>query len=316
MSLSNWSIIAEPQPQCGGGNLQGVSCVSAPSCIGSRVLPGLQTLVESWNGSTWSIIPSPNPVPVSEHQQPPGSVLRKRNELHGSRVLRHPGHWSNRGTGSTWSIVRPQPKWCGATGILQGVSMRQCNQLHGGRVLLRTRHWWSRGTAAPGRSSRAPTQVAAQRRLWGSVLRQCNELHGGRILPHDSAGYETLVESWNGSTWSIIPSPNGPKGSVIISSYLFGVSCVSATDCTAVGDSGAQTLVESWNGSTWSIIASPNTSSGDIDNLLGVSCVSATDCTAVGYAENISASPIQTLIESWNGSTWSLVVSPNPNEEY
>jgi hypothetical protein len=57
----------------------------------------------------------------------------------------------------------------------------------------------------------------------------------------------TLVEDWNGRSWSIAPSPN-PNGKY---SAFFGVSCVSSTDCVAVGDDGrlkTKTLVESWNG--------------------------------------------------------------------
>ncbi|HMK99982.1 MAG TPA: Ig domain-containing protein, partial [Acidimicrobiales bacterium] len=61
---------------------------------------------------------------------------------------------------------------------------------------------------------------------------------------------QTLVESWNGfvasnSSWSIVPSPN----SGIYNNSLSGVSCVSQTSCTAVGDywngTSDQTLVES-----------------------------------------------------------------------
>src|SRR5450631_1805363 len=57
----------------------------------------------------------------------------------------------------------------------------------------------------------------------------------------------TLVESWNGSTWTIAASRNQGTGENV----LDGVSCTSATRCVAVGDywnatGGYQTLVESW----------------------------------------------------------------------
>ena len=62
----------------------------------------------------------------------------------------------------------------------------------------------------------------------------------------------TLAESWNGTTWSIVPSPNtGPTVSA-----LQGVSCATATACIAVGYSQTKTralsstLIESWNGTT------------------------------------------------------------------
>jgi hypothetical protein len=128
-------------------------------------------------------------------------------------------------------------------------------------------------------------------------------------------GQQTLIESWDGTSWSVVPSPD-----VATSTYeeLFGVSCTSPTDCTAVGffdsDSGAETLVESWNGSAWSIVPSPNPTSipglyGD--SLHAVSCTSSTACVAVGGNNTISTHFVQTLIESWDGTSWSVVPSPN-----
>jgi hypothetical protein len=48
--------------------------------------------------------------------------------------------------------------------------------------------------------------------------------------------------------------------------------------------------------STWTIFSSP--SAGINSTLTGVTCPSATTCVAVG------ASADQTIVESWNGSTW------------
>jgi hypothetical protein len=45
---------------------------------------------------------------------------------------------------------------------------------------------------------------------------------------------KTLIESWNGTTWSLVPSPNGIHGSGAIN-ILGGVSCASVAQCTAVG---------------------------------------------------------------------------------
>ncbi len=70
---------------------------------------------------------------------------------------------------------------------------------------------------------------------------------------------QTLVETFDGSTWSIVSSPNTSTFN-----RLGAVSCTSVTSCVAVGDSfngtANQTLVETFNGATWSIAASPNTS--------------------------------------------------------
>src|SRR5207247_10629796 len=66
-----------------------------------------------------------------------------------------------------------------------------------------------------------------------------------------SSTVQTLAGHWDGSTWSLDPTPD-PSGAIY--SRLAGVSCVSATDCEAVGSSDAnQVLAEHWNGSGWSL---------------------------------------------------------------
>jgi hypothetical protein len=124
--------------------------------------------------------------------------------------------------------------------------------------------------------------------------------------------YKTLVESWDGTRWSVVPSPS-PAGQGI----LYGVSCVSAAMCVATGTYGVtgfgyQTLVESWNGTSWSVVPSPSPGHPDQNALGSVSCLSATDCTAVGdYNGYGPEDPIKTLVESWDGTSWSVVPSPS-----
>jgi hypothetical protein len=117
----------------------------------------------------------------------------------------------------------------------------------------------------------------------------------GAVRGVDSHNVATLVESWDGTAWSIATSPNGAD----IVSTLDGVSCTSPTSCTAVGSGGRTgTLIESWNGSTWSVVPSPKRGNPLYDFLSGVSCVDPTNCTAVGQSgDNYS----ETLVESWNG---------------
>jgi hypothetical protein len=66
-----------------------------------------------------------------------------------------------------------------------------------------------------------------------------------------SGTYLTLAESWNGSRWRVAASPS--RGSF---SDLYGVSCLSATSCIAVGTyapvpSKRAPFAETWNGRTW-----------------------------------------------------------------
>jgi hypothetical protein len=125
---------------------------------------------------------------------------------------------------------------------------------------------------------------------------------------------QALIESWNGSVWAIAPSPDPSFGDTM----LLGVSCPAKNACTAVGTNDAtganQTLVEAFAGGPWAI--QPSADEGPTANvLLGVSCASATACTAVGDFVNNVGKPTQaenTLIEGWNGSSWTLVPSTNP----
>jgi len=51
------------------------------------------------------------------------------------------------------------------------------------------------------------------------------------------SGEEALTESWNGSTWSIVPSPDQGSGQ----NQLLAVSCSTTTSCAAVGDEATST---------------------------------------------------------------------------
>ena len=77
----------------------------------------------------------------------------------------------------------------------------------------------------------------------------------------------TLTAHWNGTVWTIVPSPNVPN----IGSLLGAVSASSSSDAWAVGcapcgaDAGiGQTiLVEHWNGKRWTIHQTPLIGQGD-----------------------------------------------------
>jgi hypothetical protein len=125
--------------------------------------------------------------------------------------------------------------------------------------------------------------------------------------------YQTLIERWDGTSWAIVPSANT---SATHDNILYGMTCVSASNCWAVGyyttDSFyAQTLVLHWDGTAWSIVTSPSTSSTQANFLYGVSCVSASDCWAAGYSYTNSGVTFQTLIEHWDGAAWTIVPSAN-----
>src|SRR5579872_335860 len=77
----------------------------------------------------------------------------------------------------------------------------------------------------------------------------------------------------------------------------------------------SQSRLSSTSCGKWNVVPSPN------GNLIpsglggGVAAVSASDVWAVGSSGS-QASSGQTLIERWNGASWSVVTSPNPGSMY
>jgi hypothetical protein len=150
--------------------------------------------------------------------------------------------------------------------------------------------------------------------LFGVAAVSANDVWAVGSYVNSNQIQQTLIEQWNGTSWSVVSSPN------VGASYngLTGVSADSANDVWAVGysrattDRGFSTLVEHWNGTQWSVVSSPNP--GLSSNMFySVKAVSSTDVIAVGQATNNSG-PDQPLVEQWNGSAWNVASTPTaPN---
>ncbi len=124
-----------------------------------------------------------------------------------------------------------------------------------------------------------------------------------------------LAESWDGASWTIAPSFADQFTTAVNS-----VSCSSNTACTAVGsgskpDGPAITLAARWNGTTWAIQPTPNPAHAAGSSLSGVACSSPSNCTAVGSSDSVDGYSTATLIERWNGTSWSIQPTPNPSRE-
>jgi hypothetical protein len=122
----------------------------------------------------------------------------------------------------------------------------------------------------------------------------------------------TLVEHWNGSAWTQVPSPNSSTRSNILSA----VAAVSANDVWAVGNGATasnknEQLIEQWDGKTWTITPNPTISQGD-SILSGVAAISVSDVWAVGSTRvQVTNGPYhqEPLVEHWDGATWKVVTS-------
>ena len=125
----------------------------------------------------------------------------------------------------------------------------------------------------------------------------------------------TLAERWDGTGWSI-QTTKDPTGNQA-GNELGGVSCPSATACTAVGrhiekvgaDFIASALVERWDGTEWALQATPDPPLSEGEILFSVSCASAIACTAVGSYVAVAGtdSSAEVFGVRWDGAAWSVL---------
>jgi hypothetical protein len=147
--------------------------------------------------------------------------------------------------------------------------------------------------------------------LEGNSVIGVNDVWAVGISNDTSTSSRTLAEHWDGTSWSIKPTANPDTRH----NQLFSVSAVLSTNVWAVGYydinatslNDSATLAEHWNGTSWSKAATVNPTVGA--NFFGVTAIAANDVWAVGRYYNFGNSSWNTLIENYNGSTWSVVSS-------
>jgi hypothetical protein len=331
---TTWTVVPTPNPTgTTGSTLAGVSCTSATACtaVGNNngyeagqpqsVAAQTLTLAEAWNGKKWSIVPTPNPTGTNDSYLSGVSCTSATactavgyyRKSAGAQVT-----LAETWNGAKWSIV-PTPNPSGrASSSLSGVSCTSATACvavgdYGVEAYLKDRTWaeawngkkWSiEPTPIP--SATVSSSLSA---VSCSAATACTAV-GSYVTKLEDGPGTTLAESWNGKRWAIEPTPN-PTGKPKYGA-LSGVSCTSATACTAVGEPrpdyrlDPMTLAESWNGTRWAIEPTPNADAGYYNTLAGVSCTSASACTAVG-----SYGLDRTLGEAWNGKRWSIETTPN-----
>jgi hypothetical protein len=317
---SSWAKVPSPNTSPSTVNeLYGDSCPTATFCVAVGYA-GQDTLVETWNGSAWSITPSPNaPAPSTGDELDNVSCTNATFCMAvGYNFLTTVGTplveaWD----GSTWTIVPTPPTgathtYLDAVSCLSPTACTAAGYEDTPAAYTPLAETWN-GSA---------WTVAATVNPAGSTDSEFDAVSCATASFCVATGYvdvagndRTLIETWRGSTWSITPSPNT---STTEDNYLSSVSCASPTVCSAVGYAstpstltGEDNLVLDWNGSTWSIAPAPSagTNGGGLD---AVDCFGPTSCVAVGYIYG-SASYNNYLNEvlTWNGSTWTSESVPS-----
>ncbi len=301
--------------------LNGVSCADATTCVavGTRVISALnKTLVKSWNGTSWSVVTSPNPPGKTEAMLSGVTCSSTTSCIAvGNYATKS---WSRtlieRWNGTVWSIAAsPNPP--GQTlATLTGVtcsSSTSCIAVGNYSTKSWSRTLIERWNGTTWAIVTSPNPRGLNFAALDSVA--CPSSTSCIAVGNyaTTSWSRTLVEQWNGTSWAIVASPNPPGLNFAI---IDSISCPDTTTCHAVGlyttGTRTRTLVERWNGSRWSVVASPNPLPGVLEfaGLGAVACSGSTDCYAVGFAVTTTSAGSRALIEHWNGSTWSI--DPDP----
>jgi hypothetical protein len=315
---STWSVVPSPSPSGTSNYLLGVTALAANDvwAVGNFNAAGgnQQTLILKWNGTAWAQVVGDNSGPIGAQ-----FTLSAVSAISGSDIWAVGDnshtlaeHWN----GIQWRIVSTPNAGTGDN-ILNGVSGSASTDVW--EVGYYTFGTWKRTLIEHwngGAWSIVPSPNTNKRlnQLNGvAVISASDAWAVGNASSGNALDQTTLVLHWNGTGWSIIPSPS--PGTLGLNT-LYAVAATSANDVWAVGsltNSGefAQTLVEHWDGTSWSVIPSANVPNTN-NELYGVVALGPNNVWAVGYWGN-AASGFSTLIEHWNGSTWRLVASVDPS---
>lgn len=317
-----WSVVSSPNVgSSGDSNLAAVAAISPTDAwtVGNSVgsISGISaTLTEHWNGTQWDIISSPNVGSFSNTLLAVAATASNNvwavgfyiNTNHVAQTLIE--QWN----GTSWNVVN-SPNVGTSYNTLNGVSAVSANDVWAvgyshnptsGAFSTLIEHW--NGTQWSVVSS--PNPDLSSNYLYSvKALATNNVLAVGQAL-NNSGPDQTLVEQWNGSSWNVVSTPTTSS-----SSTLFGVAATT-TKAWAVGNflashtTGAQNFAQQTVNGRWSMVSIPSV--GAFDNTLyAATAVSDSNVWTVGTYINNSGNN-QTIIEQWNGTSWSIVSSPNP----
>ena len=319
-TCSSWTGTPPVSPSANGDAFAAVAARSPCDvwAVGSfRGSSNVQTLVEHWNGTSWTFMLS-------------GSVLNQNSFLTGVAAAPAAHPWAvgfnSTSTGSHAFIEAPRNGvWtqvpsadAGGPGlddsILAGVAATSAKNawavgdyLPGTARLTLIEHW----TGTAWRQVASPDPSHDNNVLDGIAATSAKNAWAVGWVGNSQNASQTLILHWNGTAWNRAHSQN-PAGSAN-DNILQAVAAVSASNAWAVGSAFttgfAQPLIEHWNGRAWTAVSAPSPSPSAPGWLTGVTAISASDAWAVGY---YGSTDQHTLIEHWNGRAWHQVRSPSP----
>lgn len=269
-------------------------------------------LTQHWDGIAWNTVPAELPTdPFSFFQGV--TALSSRNVWAVGYSLDQDGvsfsnlieHWD----GTSWQIV-PSPNVDLRSNSLVAIAAVSSNDIWAAgytntisgapQLLPLALHWDGTAWAI------VPTPRTSGGALLALKAFSSNDVWAvGEDLA--SSGHTvtstTYILHWDGTLWTVVPSPNNP----VAVNVLLSVSGVASNDLWAVGFAGASfvdngALALHWDGSTWTIVPTAPTSGAD--PLSAVVAVKPGNVWAVGTVDGMP------LTERWNGSAWSVFPTP------
>jgi hypothetical protein len=311
---AGWTTSSAADFGATSGSLSAVAATSASDVwtVGYSYPPtaGTQSLIEHWNGSAWEVVSSPNTAStynnlgaVSAVSPTDAWTVGSANTPPNRDTLIE--HWD----GSSWQIV-PGAAGVGPYSSLDAVAGLSASDAwatgytstaeHNPSDAL-IEHWngssWQMVPAASG--------VGPYTSLDAVAALSTNDAWAFGYTGTGSGPSPALIEHWDGSSWTVVPSPSTGNQS----GYLNSVSALSPTDIWAAGEVGNQALTEHWDGLSWQIVSASNP--GTVENFFNsIAASSSDDVWAVGVQRDADA-VVRSLIEHWNGVAWQVVPGAN-----
>jgi hypothetical protein len=270
------------------------------------------SLTMHWDGSNWTAVPNTMFAPLNGVVSiAPDDVWAVGEYANGSDTESFAAHWD----GTAWTRF-PTPTRPGQTTLL-GVDALASNHVwavgynHGFHATI-VEHW----NGAYWAIVPSPPLSLGDDYILNAVTAIATDDVWAVGYVQGTSSTTTLIEHWNGTEWSIVPSPN--PGNYL--PHLYGVDAVSANDIWAVGtysDNYGETykpLFVHWDGISWTHVSGEFVPTYDV--LHDVNVVSATDIWAVGVQADCSLCLFtHTFVMHWDGTSWTHVYSPDGPRE-
>src|SRR5580698_7751230 len=207
---TNWTIQPTPGPSQGGGFLNGVACPSASSCTAVGV-SNAGTLAERWDGTRWTIQPTPNAGQGGGGLSGVACTSVSSCTAVGSSSA---GTLAERWNGTRWTI-QPTPNPAPGASVLTSVA---CTAAGGSSAGTLAERWdGTNWTIQP-----TPNPAGGQSAFLNTVAcASASACMAAGAYSTSSGTSQTLAERWDGTNWTIQPTPNRAGGP----NFLLGVAC-------------------------------------------------------------------------------------------